>query len=177
MPCGSRASACLCSSATCSLERDGPADLPAFAERRPASIRIFAFERRLAFDGLHIRDGLRRAADRLVDGALVATRNRADRHCDLSAATVLTAMAPGFWTMMLCRGLTGIGEAMQLTALLAIAGSYFAKHRSLAVGAVNTSSASAPSSARRWGARSSPRITPGMRRCLPSALWALSPLR
>jgi predicted MFS family arabinose efflux permease len=56
-----------------------------------------------------------------------------------SAATVLTALAPGFWTMMLCRGLTGIGEAMQLTALLAIAGSYFAKHRSFAVGAVNTS--------------------------------------
>ncbi len=31
-----------------------------------------------------------------------------------SAATVLTALAPGFWTMMFCRGLTGIGEAMQL---------------------------------------------------------------
>ena len=36
-----------------------------------------------AFDGLHVRDGLRRATDRLVDGASVTTRDRADRHRDL----------------------------------------------------------------------------------------------
>jgi MFS transporter, DHA1 family, inner membrane transport protein len=56
-----------------------------------------------------------------------------------SAATLLTPTAPGFWSMTTFRALTGVGEAMQLTALLAIAGSYFVKQRALAVGSINTS--------------------------------------
>ena len=54
-----------------------------------------------------------------------------------SAATFLTAYATGFWDMLAYRFASGVGEAMQLTALLAIATAYFVHHRALAVGAVN----------------------------------------
>lgn len=54
-----------------------------------------------------------------------------------SAATCLTAYATGFWDMLTYRFASGVGEAMQLTALLAIATAYFVHHRALAVGAVN----------------------------------------
>jgi predicted MFS family arabinose efflux permease len=54
-----------------------------------------------------------------------------------SAGTVLTAMSTGFVDMLAYRAATGIGEAMQLTVLLAIAANYFTEHRALAVGSVN----------------------------------------
>lgn len=54
-----------------------------------------------------------------------------------SAGTFLTASAAGFWDMLAYRFASGIGEAMQLTALLAIATGYFVHHRAAAVGAVN----------------------------------------
>src|SRR6195256_4132251 len=54
-----------------------------------------------------------------------------------SAATLLTVMAAGFADMLAYRALTGIGEAMQLTALLAIVSSYFARHRAVGIGALN----------------------------------------
>src|SRR5262245_47163645 len=54
-----------------------------------------------------------------------------------SAGTFLTASATGFWDMLAYRFASGIGEAMQLTALLAIATGYFVHHRASAVGAVN----------------------------------------
>jgi MFS family permease len=54
-----------------------------------------------------------------------------------SAATVVTVLAVGFADMLIYRALTGVGEAMQLTALLAILSSFFARHRSAGVGAVN----------------------------------------
>ena len=54
-----------------------------------------------------------------------------------SIGTVLTTTAHGFTGMLLYRAATGIGEAMQLTVILAIATSYFARFRSTAVGAVN----------------------------------------
>ena len=54
-----------------------------------------------------------------------------------SAGTVLTAVARGFEDMLLYRAATGIGEAMQLTALLAAASSYFPRHRSAAAGSIN----------------------------------------
>ena len=54
-----------------------------------------------------------------------------------SAATIVTVLAAGFTDMLIYRALTGIGEAMQLTALLAIVSSYFVRHRAVAVGAVN----------------------------------------
>ena len=54
-----------------------------------------------------------------------------------SAATLITVLAAGFADMLFYRALTGIGEAMQLTALLAIVSSYFARYRAAAVGSVN----------------------------------------
>src|SRR5882724_6907172 len=42
-----------------------------------------------------------------------------------SAATVMTVFASGFTDMLMYRAVTGIGEAMQLTAVLAILSSYF----------------------------------------------------
>src|SRR3989454_7255332 len=56
-----------------------------------------------------------------------------------SVCTVLTVMAFGFHDMLIYRAATGIGEAMQLTILLAIAANYFINHRAAAVGSVNFS--------------------------------------
>src|SRR5712691_3498398 len=56
-----------------------------------------------------------------------------------SAGTALTVASRGFQDMLLYRALTGIGEAMQLTVLLAIAANYFVGHRAAALGAVNFS--------------------------------------
>jgi DHA1 family inner membrane transport protein len=56
-----------------------------------------------------------------------------------SAGTALTVMSHGFRDMLLYRTVTGIGEAMQLTVLLAIAANYFVGHRAAALGAVNFS--------------------------------------
>ena len=54
-----------------------------------------------------------------------------------SAGTALTVLSTGFFDMLVYRAATGIGEAMQLTVLLAIAVSYFASRRGAAVGAIN----------------------------------------
>jgi MFS transporter, DHA1 family, inner membrane transport protein len=54
-----------------------------------------------------------------------------------SAGTLLTVIARGFLDMLLYRAATGIGEAMQLTVLIAIAANYFFRHRSTAMGAIN----------------------------------------
>ena len=54
-----------------------------------------------------------------------------------SAGTALTVVSRGFPDMLVYRTVTGIGEAMQLTVLLAIAANYFAGHRAAALGAVN----------------------------------------
>ena len=56
-----------------------------------------------------------------------------------SAVTILTVMARGFADMLLYRALTGIGEAMQLTALLAIVSGFFTRYRGAAIGALNCS--------------------------------------
>jgi DHA1 family inner membrane transport protein len=56
-----------------------------------------------------------------------------------SAGTVLTVIARGFSDMLIYRAATGIGEAMQLTVLLAIAAKYFVSHRAAALGSVNFS--------------------------------------
>src|SRR5262245_11384605 len=50
-----------------------------------------------------------------------------------SAATVVTVVSAGFTDMLIYRALTGVGEAMQLTAMLAILSSYFARHRAAGV--------------------------------------------
>ena len=54
-----------------------------------------------------------------------------------SAATMVTVVSAGFLDMLFYRAVTGIGEAMQLTALLAVFSSYLARHRGIGVGAVN----------------------------------------
>jgi len=54
-----------------------------------------------------------------------------------SAGTALTIVSRGFTDMLAYRTATGIGEAMQLTVLLAIAANYFERHRAAALGAVN----------------------------------------
>jgi MFS transporter, DHA1 family, inner membrane transport protein len=54
-----------------------------------------------------------------------------------SAATLFTVWASGFTDMLFYRALTGIGEAMQLTALLAIVSSYFGRYGAVGIGAVN----------------------------------------
>jgi len=56
-----------------------------------------------------------------------------------SAGTALMVVSRGFPDMLLYRTLTGVGEAMQLTVLLAIAANYFAGFRGAALGAVNFS--------------------------------------
>lgn len=56
-----------------------------------------------------------------------------------SAGTALTVLSRGFADMLTYRTVTGIGEAMQLTVLLAIAANYFARYRGASVGAVNFS--------------------------------------
>jgi len=54
-----------------------------------------------------------------------------------SSGTVLTAFAKGFADMLFYRAVTGIGEAMQLTALLAAATGCFTRHRAAAAGSIN----------------------------------------
>ena len=56
-----------------------------------------------------------------------------------SITTFLTAFSFGFADMFIYRAVSGLGEAMQLTALLAIAASYFTRRRGLAIGSVNMS--------------------------------------
>jgi DHA1 family inner membrane transport protein len=55
-----------------------------------------------------------------------------------SATTALTVISAGFSDMILYRALTGIGEAMQLTVLIAIAANHFSRHRAAAVGSINS---------------------------------------
>jgi MFS transporter, DHA1 family, inner membrane transport protein len=54
-----------------------------------------------------------------------------------SVATIITVAAAGFADMLLYRAITGVGEAMQLTALLAVFSSYFARYRAAGVGTLN----------------------------------------
>lgn len=54
-----------------------------------------------------------------------------------SFGTALTVVSRGFADMLVYRTATGVGEAMQLTVLLAIAANYFEAHRGAAVGSVN----------------------------------------
>ena len=54
-----------------------------------------------------------------------------------SAGTIATVAAVGFADMMLYRAVTGVGEAMQLTALLAIFSGYFSRNRAAGIGSLN----------------------------------------
>jgi DHA1 family inner membrane transport protein len=54
-----------------------------------------------------------------------------------SAATYLTAYATSMSDLLLYRFISGLGEAMQLTALLAIGTTYFLNHRAVAASSLN----------------------------------------
>lgn len=54
-----------------------------------------------------------------------------------SATTLLTAFSVGFWDMFAYRAISGLGESLHLTALLAVAATYFSRHRAAAIGSVN----------------------------------------
>jgi DHA1 family inner membrane transport protein len=54
-----------------------------------------------------------------------------------SVGTILTTVAHGFWLMVLCLAVTGIGMAMLATAMFALAASYFTEYRAAAIGSVN----------------------------------------
>ncbi|AOB32635.1 MFS transporter [Bordetella sp. H567] len=54
-----------------------------------------------------------------------------------SAATYLTAYATGMSDLLVYRFISGLGEAMQLTALLAIGTTYFHSHRAVAASSLN----------------------------------------
>src|SRR5215217_267979 len=54
-----------------------------------------------------------------------------------SVATYLTAYSQGMSDLLLYRFISGLGEAMQLTALLAIGTTYFMNHRAVAASSLN----------------------------------------
>ena len=54
-----------------------------------------------------------------------------------SAGTALTVLSTGFSDMLLYLAATGIGEAMQLTVMIAIAANYFIGYRAAAIGSMN----------------------------------------
>jgi MFS transporter, DHA1 family, inner membrane transport protein len=54
-----------------------------------------------------------------------------------SVGTAATVLAYGFTDMLLYRAVTGIGEAMQVTVLIAICTNYFSNYRSAAVGTLS----------------------------------------
>jgi len=54
-----------------------------------------------------------------------------------STGTALTVVARGFPDMLVYLAATGIGEAMQLTAMIAIAANYFVGYRAAAIGSMN----------------------------------------
>jgi MFS transporter, DHA1 family, inner membrane transport protein len=56
-----------------------------------------------------------------------------------SAGTALTVLARGFPDMLAYLAATGIGEAMQLTVMIAIAANYFVGYRAAAIGSMNVS--------------------------------------
>jgi MFS transporter, DHA1 family, inner membrane transport protein len=54
-----------------------------------------------------------------------------------SVGTAATVLAYGFTDMLIYRAVTGIGEAMQVTVLIAICANYFSNYRSAAVGTLS----------------------------------------
>ncbi len=54
-----------------------------------------------------------------------------------SVGTGVTVLSQGFGDMLIYRAATGIGEAMQITVLIAISANYFVRNRSAAVGTLS----------------------------------------
>ena len=72
--------------------------------------------------------------------------------CVCSVCTVLTGLSVGFYDMAAYRVLSGIGEALQNTAIFTMAGAYFAQNRTFAFGLLNTAYGIGSFIAPRWGA-------------------------
>jgi len=54
-----------------------------------------------------------------------------------STGTALTVLSTGFSDMLVYLAATGVGEAMQLTVMIAIAANYFIRYRAAAIGSMN----------------------------------------
>jgi MFS family permease len=72
--------------------------------------------------------------------------------CVFSVCTILTGLSVGFYDIAVYRVMSGIGEALQNTAIFTMAGAYFAHNRTLAFGLLNTAYGIGSFIAPRWGA-------------------------
>jgi MFS family permease len=54
-----------------------------------------------------------------------------------SSAVALTTVTSGFWSLLLCLAVMGVGMSMEATVMFALAASYFYRHRAAAIGSVN----------------------------------------
>ena len=69
-----------------------------------------------------------------------------------SACTMLTCLSVGFYDMAAYRAVSGIGEALQNAAIFTMAGSYYFRNRTLALGALNAAYGIGSFIGPRWGA-------------------------
>lgn len=68
-----------------------------------------------------------------------------------SVCTVLTCLSIGFYDMAAYRVVSGVGEAMQNVAIFTMAGAYFVRNRTLALGALNVAYGVGSFVGPRWG--------------------------
>lgn len=54
-----------------------------------------------------------------------------------SSGVALTTVASGFWSLLVCLAVMGVGMAMEATVMFALAASYFYRNRAAAIGSVN----------------------------------------
>ncbi len=69
-----------------------------------------------------------------------------------SVCTMLTCLSVGFYDMAAYRAVSGIGEALQNAAIFTMAGSYFFRNRTLALGVLNAAYGIGSFIGPRWGA-------------------------
>jgi MFS family permease len=69
-----------------------------------------------------------------------------------SVCTMLTCVSVGFYDMAAYRAVSGVGEALQNAAIFTMAGSYFYRNRTLALGVLNAAYGIGSFIGPRWGA-------------------------
>ncbi len=69
-----------------------------------------------------------------------------------SVCTILTCFSIGFYDMAVYRAISGVGEALQNAAIFTMAGAYFYKNRTLAIGVLNAAYGIGSFIGPRWGA-------------------------
>jgi MFS family permease len=69
-----------------------------------------------------------------------------------SVCTILTCVSIGFYDMAAYRAISGVGEALQNAAIFTMAGAYFYKNRTLAIGVLNAAYGIGSFIGPRWGA-------------------------